>query len=199
MRITSSTRTPPPNGFRSCLYWEEELHPRLNHLSFVRQESRPTGKHGERVFRLWKWTKGAGGGGGGEGFGCDGWVNTTVGVWAEVLLLQRKCLPTRETPVRVLYRLRGAAKHEEQNGSLMQPLLRHKHHSLGKKRKKKKLQLRRTERHLFHKSWNWLRGMGPTAWASHLRFRRSHPTRITSSSFNSVLLKKKILITSHFK
>lgn len=97
-----------------------------------------------------------------------------VCVWGALALMDRRrtleceqgrCgthLPTREAQVRVLYRLRGAAKHEDRSDSFMQPPFQHKHPSF-KEKKGGKLQLRRTERHLFHKSWNWLRGISPTA------------------------------------
>lgn len=43
-------------------------------------------------------------------------------------------LPTREAQVRVLYRLRGAAKHEDRSDSLMQPPFQHKRPSFKEKK-----------------------------------------------------------------
>lgn len=42
--------------------------------------------------------------------------------------------PTREAQVRVLYRLRGAAKHEDRSDSHMQPPFQHKHPSFKEKK-----------------------------------------------------------------
>lgn len=133
------------------------------HVAFVRRKNHISGwitwalsdKKGDWwentssvCFGLWKWTKG---GVGGEDFGSDGWLNKKPGFWAEVLLLQMKRLPRREAPFRAFRRLRGAAKREDRSDVT------------ALRKKKKKLQLRQTERHLFHKSCSRLRGVGLTA------------------------------------
>lgn len=121
---------PPLTGFRTCcLCWEEESHQRMNHLSLVRQESRLAGKHAGRVFGAVQMNRGRRCVGGGGGFGSDGWEKKKPGIWAEVLLLQRKRLPRRETRVRVFCRLQQSMKIGA--NALMQPLLQHKHHSFG--------------------------------------------------------------------
>lgn len=175
-------------GFRPRCLWSTGWHQRLNH----RQENQLVRKHALFVFGVWKCVCG----------GAFALMDRT-----RTLECEQGCcgtrLPTREVQVRVLYRLRGAAKHEDWSDSHMQPLFQHKHPSFKEKKKGGVgggLQLRRTERHLFHKSWNWLWGISPTAAEVSqsaecpICSELPPPTRRASSSFNSILSLSSVLV-----